>query len=163
MRLFQMVLTALTGGMATTPARAEDGESDCGVEIVTPLQIMSWEDFEFGPIAPNPLAASDVGISPAGVVDCDTGATCLAGVRNPGRFKVLGQADAVYVIEVPDEINMIGPGDASMRVRSVSASQETGLLIDGVDEFHVGGVLEIAAAQPPGAYVGQFIVVVNYQ
>ncbi|MEM9054260.1 MAG: DUF4402 domain-containing protein [Pseudomonadota bacterium] len=159
-KLAKLCAIVLLIGIGQSPAQ-ERADSIAGAEIITPIMIMAWEELEFGTIAPDAMAPGTVVLSPAGQRICDTNLTCLSTYR-AGKFSVTGEVNALYTISLPNSVTLES-GQHSMQMEAVLPSHAAGILIDGYDEFMVGATLRVGANQSTGAYIGDYVVTVEYQ
>jgi len=157
-----LTLIGFTAGISAQ-SLAADVEADAGAKIVAPLQISNNTALYFGTIAPSLTSADNVIVSPAGTKSCGAELTCLTDDHTAANFKVSGEADASYTIELPNSINIANGAGGSMVVDGFTGSKSSGTLVSGADSFNVGGTLGVAANQPSGEYTGSFVVSVEYQ
>lgn len=144
-------------------ALAATANSDAGAKIIAPLRVENTQRLYFGTIAPSVTQASTVSLSAAGVRNCGT-ATCLGEDFTPAAFRVTGETDYNYSIEVPAGVVTIANGSGvQMEISNFAASKDAGTLAGGEDSFTVGGDLAVAQNQAGGVYTGSFAVTVEYQ
>ena len=155
-------MTALAASFATSSFAAEV-DADAGAKIIAPLQIANATALYFGTIAPSLSSADEVVVTPAGAKSCGAELTCLTDDHTAALFKVSGESDASYTIELPKSIKIANGAGAAMEVNDFSGSKSGGTLVSGADSFTVGGTLEVAANQPTGEYTGTFTVAVEYE
>lgn len=147
----------------STPAFAAEVEADAGAKIIAPLQIGNSTALYFGTIAPSLTAGDKVVVSPRGEKACGAELTCLTDDHTAAEFKVSGEADSAYTIQLPRSIQISNGAGASMTVDAFTGSKANGTLVAGSDTFTVGGTLGVAANQATGEYTGTFVVAVEYQ
>jgi hypothetical protein len=157
--LSMVAVAALMSGQAL----AADVDSEAGAKIIAPLQISNVSALYFGTIAPSMTANDTVLVTPAGDKKCGVALTCLTDDHTAAAFKVAGEADTSYTIELPKQINISNVNGAMMIVDNFQGSKANGTLVAGSDEFTVGGTLAVLANQAVGAYTGTFTVAVEYQ
>ncbi|MBX9816196.1 MAG: DUF4402 domain-containing protein [Sphingomonas sp.] len=104
--------------------------------------------------------AGEVRVSPDGALDC-AGPQCLGGAR-AGDFYVTGVKDFAVAISATPTVLRNARG-ATLRVR-FTPSTTTLVLRPGrrQNRFTMGGTLSLAADQPAGDYVGEYLVVLDY-
>ena len=159
----KLLSAVAVASLMTSAAFAAEVESQAGAKIVAPLQISNVAALYFGTVAPSLTAADTVVVSPAGAKTCGAELTCLTDDHTAAEFKVTGEADASYTIDLPNEIKIDnGSGDA-MIVADFTGSKSNGTLVSGADNFTVGGTLAVEANQANGDYTGTFTVAVEYQ
>lgn len=160
-------------GSDTATAQAQAG-------IVRPGTIVRLTDMDFGIIA-QPTAPGTVVLTPAAAPACNT----TGGLVHTGACQAASYAgDMTFFFllritkPVGGQINLVGPGGATMRLNNFSFGGTTGLFNwgstaaeqrylvtsgDGRFSFHLGGTLQVAANQAPGAYTGTYTLQFNYQ
>lgn len=143
-------------------AMAAEADNDAGATIGQKLAIEAKQDLDFGLIIPG-NEAGDVSLSVKGERKCAAVLTCLGNDHHEARYSVTGEADQSYTISLPEAEVEITSGDNKMTIKSFSGSKANGTLVNGADDFTVGGLLEVNANQPAGRYTGTFTVAVNYQ
>jgi hypothetical protein len=156
-------VAALLSIAATAPAYAATADAGSGAKIVAPLEISRTADLYFGTIAPSTSVADSVVVSSGGDRKCGPALTCLTADHTAAAFAVTGEADAFYTISLPREIVIANDNGTTMRVSAFDGSKSGGQLLRGEDSFTVGGMLDVAARQEAGKYVGSFTVAVEYQ
>jgi len=158
------LLTLAAAAVAiATPAFAAEVDSEAGAKIIAPLQISNSTALYFGTIAPSLTAGDKVVVSPAGAKACGAELTCLTDDHTAAEFKVSGEANNAYTIQLPSQIKISNGAGAAMVVDGFTGSKAGGTLVAGTDTFTVGGTLEVAANQASGEYTGTFVVAVEYQ
>ncbi len=157
------LLPLLAATILSGSAFAAETTGDAGAKIVAPLQVASVSALYFGTIAPSLTDAGSVQVSPAGDKECSVEVTCLTDDHTAAEFKVTGEADFSYTIELPKEIKIANANGTSMLIGEVAGSKDAGTLVNGADNFTVGGTLAVAALQEAGSYKGTFTVAVEYQ
>ncbi|CCW17867.1 hypothetical protein EBBID32_22160 [Sphingobium indicum BiD32] len=117
-------------------------------------------DISFGMVAAT-SSGGTITLTPSGVMRCSAGLQCLGGERT-GLFYVTGPKDyMVGILLTPAQLTT-ARGDAMLAIPK--ASQSTMVLNPGKrkNQFSVGGTLTLSAAQPEGAYIGSYEVMVEY-
>lgn len=163
MKRITLIALALSASFLTSTAHAASVDADAGAKIVAPLQISNSTALYFGTIAPSLTTADKVLVSPKGTKSCGAELTCLTDDHTAAAFKVTGEADASYTIDLPSSITISNGAGAEMKVSDFSGSKSAGTLVAGNDDFTVGGTLGVDANQATGEYTGTFVVAVNYQ
>jgi hypothetical protein len=127
-----------------------------------------------GPLSFGVLAAdaqpADVTVSPSGEVTASRPGVIVPSARSAGAFDVSGQANRVYLVDLPTSVNLTA-GSQTMTVRNLAlqfqGAPSTGgtgqLSAEGRQSFTVGGTLGLGASQAPGDYVGAYSVTARYQ
>ncbi|MEM7662953.1 MAG: DUF4402 domain-containing protein [Pseudomonadota bacterium] len=157
-------LAAVLSVMSYGAANAEVSEaSNAGARIVEPLMVMAWEELDFGIIAPGTTLPGTVTVTANQTRSCGPEVDCIGNEFAAARFMVTGESGHVYDISVPTGLTIENSTGDQMIIDNLYSDISQGLLVDGVDEFWVGGDLHIAANQAPGAYTGAYIVSVQYQ
>lgn len=139
------------------------GEADAGAKIIAPLEISNTASLYFGTIAPSLTQGDVVVVSPAGDKKCGAALTCLTSDHTAAAFDVKGEADAAYTISLPGGIEITNDKGDAMKVSNFTGSKDAGRLLNGADQFTVGGTLDVGVRQAAGKYAGRFVVAVEYQ
>ena len=154
---------AISMSAGAASAAPVTGEADAGAKIIAPLEITNSASLYFGTIAPSLTQGDAVVVSPDGGKKCGAALTCLTNDHTAAAFDVNGEADAAYTISLPGGIEITnGKGDA-MKVSNFTGSKDVGRLLNGEDQFTVGGTLDVGVRQAAGKYTGRFVVAVEYQ
>jgi hypothetical protein len=154
---------ALIAVASANPAFAQSADAGAGAEIIAPLEISNTADLYFGTIAPSTTVDDVVSVSADGSRKCGPALVCLTADHTPAAFAVTGQDGASYTISLPGEIEITSANGDRMKVSEFTGSKATGQLLNGLDDFTVGGTLAVAARQAAGKYRGAFTVTVEYK
>lgn len=154
---------ALIALAAGNPAFAQSATSGAGADIIAPLEIEHTSDLYFGTIAPSTTADDVVKVAADGSRQCGPALVCLTSDHTPAAFDVFGQDGASYTISLPNEIEITSDNGDTMKVSDFDGSKTGGQLLNGLDNFTVGGTLAVAARQAAGSYRGAFTVTVEYK
>jgi hypothetical protein len=161
--IFAVAALATLSLAGAAQAAPESAESGAGARIIAPLEISNTSSLYFGTIAPSLTQADVVVVTPFGDKKCGAALTCLTSDHTAAGFNVRGEADAVYTISLPGGIEITNEKGDTMKVHDFNGSKAAGLLINGEDNFTVGGTLDVGVRQAAGKYVGRFVAAVEYQ
>jgi len=154
---------ALLAIAAAGTANAATADAGAGAKIVAPLEITRTADLYFGTVAPSTTVSDSVVVAADGSRTCGPALTCLTSDHTAAAFAVTGEADAFYTVSLPSEIKIVNGNGTAMRVADFTGSKSKGQLLNGADDFTVGGTLDVAVRQEAGLYKGSFTVAVEYQ
>lgn len=162
MAKLKIALGAAALVFASAGAQAQDATFEASATILEALAITKNVDLAFARIVPDAGTAGTVVVSTGGVRTCAPVLTC-SGTVAAADFTVVGADGASYSVTLPSAAN-ISSGGNNMLVQDFTTSLVggNGTLTGGTSNFQVGGTLNVAAAQPSGAYTGTFTVTVNY-
>ncbi|WP_305096357.1 DUF4402 domain-containing protein [Croceibacterium aestuarii] len=147
--------------------------------INTPVIMTDVHDMDFGNIAPRGNSGTVV-MSPGANAQCNTtGGVIHTGTCRAATFE--GKVTFLFGLRVTgptgNQINLSGPGGATMRLDNFTFGSGPGMLdfgvaggshrfwilnLDGSYTIHAGGTLHVAANQTPGVYTGTFDIRLNY-
>lgn len=163
---------ALPFALFSAPCFAQDTiSSDAQVAILEPGSIAKVADMDFGQIA-QPGNAGTVVLTPTPTAACaTTGGLVRTGACRAAEFIVREARNGRVRIreENGGTITLTGPGGATMQVTNLTIDVSDMTPVagggnslgrfriasnSGIASFRVGGTLQVAALQPPGAYVG---------
>lgn len=164
---------------ALAQAGADSETADTQVTLLNPGTIVRVTDMDFSKIA-RPATPGTVVLTPAAAPTCNTtGGLIHTGDCQAARFN--GDMNLLFLLRITKpfggQINLVGPGGVTMRLSNFTFGDTTGLVAagstaaeqrylilsgDGRFTFHVGGTLQVAANQSPGAYSGTFALQFNY-
>lgn len=149
-------------GIAFAPplAHARELNGIAGATIVPPLAIENEAPLYFGKFSPAPGADGRLTLHETGV-ESDGVVTLFSNDQSAARFRVTGEAGAVYTIEVPDNVTLMSPQSSKLVAELVPLGPRH--LGDGEDTFFVCAHLTVPAGQEVADYSGTFVVTVNYQ
>ncbi len=162
------------GLISKSMAQSTITSTTAGAVIITPISLTQESPLNFGVMAvlattPGACILSTIGIRTAsGGVNLSA-----AGVSaTNAAFSVVGLESATYSISLPSTITVTETLSGtetmtidalSVRAASNAADGFTGTLNGaGVDNFTIGGTLNVQAAQVSGIYSGSFNVTVAY-
>ena len=172
-RLNQVRCVALSFAAAAMPllatpalAVAPNQNSMATAKIVKPLTLTWVQDLDLGTIVlgTGTWAATNVGITSAGVFSCgNTNVTC-SGATKPAQYKVTGTNNQRVLITAPN-VTLTNQNDAT---KTLVLTVDNPGFVDlgnsgsvGVN-FGLGGSIAVSSATIDGTYTGQFNVTVNY-
>ena len=156
-----VIAAAMLSSAGAALAATADGTA--GAKIVAPLQVAKKADLYFGTIAPSLTTADVVTVGFDGAKQCGPALTCLSTDETAASFAVTGEPDFSYIVTLPTATTISNGAGVQMDVVNFTGSKAAGLLVNGADNFEVGGTLKVAANQPAGKYTGTFTVAVEYQ
>jgi hypothetical protein len=144
-------------------ASAATAQADAEAQVLAALTVtLTGGELNFGNVAESGSGGT-VTVTTAGVRSCTPGLLCSGAVAVPS-FDISGAPNAPVLVSFAlNTITLTGPGAATMSVDLVSSLNAGALDGTGDADFTVGGDLDVAAAQAPGAYTGQIDVQVLYQ
>ena len=164
--------------LAPLPAVAQAARDNAllTAEILDPMTVQNPADMDFGDIVPG-TANGTVVMTPGATATCATnnGITKDA-VCRAARFD--GQVPFIFNLQITkpagDQITLVGPAGATMRLRNFTFAKGSGLMLGGTPTdptylvlfgnftVFVGGTLEVARNQRAGVYNGTFTLSFNY-
>lgn len=162
-------LAVLAGtALASTPALAvgPNQNANASAKIVKPLTLTWVQDLDLGTIVlgTGTWAATNVGITSAGVFTCgSTNVTC-SGATKAAQYKVTGTNNQRVFITAPN-VTLTNQADSTKTLLltvdnpgfvDLGNSGNSGL------NFGLGGSIAVSSATVDGTYTGQFNVTVNY-
>ncbi|MCX6232784.1 MAG: DUF4402 domain-containing protein [Bacteroidetes bacterium] len=135
--------------------------------IVTPLSVTLNHTLDFGKLAI--MGASGVCVITPVATPTRTSTNGVNLVTSPWQnayYTVHGEATFTYDITLPAQpgITVNGPSSSTMIVDNfVSTPATTGTIGGaGSEDVYVGATLHVSSGQTPGAYLGSFNFIVNY-
>lgn len=160
-------------------AQATSDRAQTAADILDPLILTGPNDMDFGSVTPS-VTPGTIVLTPAASATCTpAGGPLRTGPCQAALFE--GSAWLLFLLRVQqppgNQINLDGPGGATMRLDSFTFAPGPGLVdlgsagterrflilnLNGDFSFHVGGRLQVGAMQAPGRYVGTFAVELNY-
>ena len=162
----------MAGGAMAQSTGSADGTANANV--IAPITIKAMNTLEFGNVvstAGTVSVASDTGDRTNSVPALSPGAN-QQGLVRAGTFDMTGEGTSTYAITLPAadvELAQTGTPANKMTVTAftvsgtgVDSALKTGVLAAGVATLNVGATLNVAAAQPAGAYTGTYSVTVAY-
>lgn len=142
---------------------AASASSSASATVVAPLSITTASGLSFGSLYAGATAGSVV-LAADGSRSASGGAGLAAGGGTVASFEVQGAPGASYAVTLPDSALLQDGAGNSMTVTAFSsnAGGVGQLSPEGAQTLAVGAALEVAPAQPQGAYSGSFVVTVEY-
>ena len=157
-------LTFSLVGAASAFVGSASTSGSAAANVIPPINIAAGDDLAFGAIV-RPLSGSGfVRIKPDGTITKSGTLVLLNSLpRHPSSFLVTGSVGAQFTMDVPDSIDLIGPG-LPMSVLLLPGLDPgiPGTIAGGGTTVKVGGFLSISALQSIGLYTGTFPVTVQY-
>lgn len=161
------------GAMAQSTATTNDATANA--TVIAPITIAKNLSLEFGNVV---AGAGTVTIAAADGTRTNTPPTLSPGATQQGlvraaTFDVTGEGTSTYAITLPAtavELTQTGTPTNKMTVTAFtvaagatgSVAGTVGTLAAGAGVLNVGATLNVAAAQPAGAYTGTYAVTVAY-
>ena len=154
---------------ATAQARAE-------AIVVTPLSFFKVEDLDFARFIAGTTSGTVV-MSPSGARSATGGVKLVGSSGSPARFAGYGRYNQTVSISVnasSTRLTRVG-GNETMRLETImiGSTPEAQLTTSplafriasqsGMFNFPVGATRRVSAKQAPGAYLGSFSVILQYQ
>lgn len=124
------------------------------------------QSLNFGNVGNNPSAPGSAIIDPAsGTKTVTGGATDMGGVHSPAIFEIRGERLRSFVITLPVQITIAGPGGATATIDDFSSSPSLVGTLDnsGKAMVNVGATLQLSGSLANGAYTNLFDITVSYQ
>ncbi len=156
-------LMAAPAAFSAAPAYAGNGNGQANTKIQEATDIVKRSDLEFGTI----ISGSTDSIV---IVNPNTGgrstfgsAVEAGGNVSPSRFELTRRPLILYTITVPSAVT-ISSGSDTMVIDNFTLDVPPFRLappVLPVDEFNVGGSLNVGANQPAGDYSGTFTVTID--
>jgi len=160
-------------GFTTKVIAQASASASAGATIIFPIELTETSPLQMGAMSVLAgtsgsciLSTSNVRNSSGGVSISSTGPS-----SSNASFHVVGEPLYEYVISLPGSISiaLAGSPTITMTIDALKAKCSSkladgliGILVDGDDDFTVGGTLNVGAGQTPGDYTGAFEVIVNY-
>ncbi len=147
-----------------------DATADASTEVITPISITKTGDMNFGIFSTDGTVGTIL-ISPAATaVAAPSSGITITNITTPtaATFKVDGDSDYEYTIELPTEITLIGKTETNtMTIDKFTSSLNSlseGKLASGTATIYVGGTLNVAATTAKDVYSNttDLTVTVNY-
>lgn len=158
-------------------SKAQSITAQAKAEVTSQLSIsdntgtVGGTTLNFGKIAVLAGSGGTCTLSTANTVLASGGVNTITSTTSNAIFTLTGTAARTYAITLPASATVTRAGgtetmtvdNLKARPASTGADGLTGTLDSfGTDSFTIGGQLNVAAAQPDGAYVGTFNVTVAY-
>ena len=155
---------------ANTSFAQATATASASANIITPISIVKTVDMNFGNVAVSATVSGTAVLAPASTrtTGGSGGVTLPAttGTVAAASFTVSGQASYTYAITLPSTCTITDGASHTMTVNAFTSSPSaTGTLSTGGSQvLTVGATLNVAAAQPAGAYTNAtgVPVTVNY-
>ena len=153
---------------------ATEAAAEANANVIAPITIAKNLSLEFGNVV---AGAGTVTIAAADGARTNTPQTLSPGATQQGlvraaTFDMTGEGTSTYAITLPAtavELSQTGTPANKMTVTAftvagtgVDSVLKTGVLAAGAATLNVGATLNVAAAQPAGAYTGTYAVTVAY-
>jgi len=161
-------LIAAAAVFPTTPALAvgPNQNSTATAKIVKPLTLTWVQDLDLGTIVlgTGTWAATNVGITSAGVFTCGNTNVSCSGATKPAQYKVTGTNNQRVFITAPN-VTLTNQNDSTKTL--VLTVNNPGFVDLGNSgsvgvNFGLGGSIAVSSATIDGTYTGQFNVTVDY-
>ena len=153
--------------------QSQKGSATSSVTIIKPLTITNVRDLVFGSIvssSTNPVTVTALAEADASVTATGFGAeegnplSVASDTRTSAQFDITGEANQAFSVDLPDSVDMEGPGGSTMTVSlDMNLATSNNVLEGGVSVLYVGGSFTIPANQTAGAYSKEFNVTVAYE
>lgn len=159
---------ALTATQAAAAPVSASQNATARARVLRPLQLTSIQNLDLGTIVLTGTGTytATVGISRAGVFNCDGGSstsvTC-SGTVQQAAYNVRGTNNQVVTI-ASSPVTLAGSNGGSLTLTPDHAASVT-LTSSGVpgNDFGVGGSITVTEATVDGVYTGAFAVTADYQ
>ena len=142
------------------------------VTIIKPLTITNVRDLVFGsivssstsPVTVTALAEADASVTATGFgAEEGNPLSVDSATRTSARFDITGDANQTFSVDLPDSVDMEGPGSTMTVSLDMNLNTSGNVLDGGVSVLYVGGSFTIPKEQTEGAYSGTFYVTVAYE
>ena len=170
LRMTALASSVAAAALTATPALAvgpTNQNANAGARIVKPLTLNWVQDLDLGTIVLNTATTwtgATVGISQAGVFNCDGGSsakvTC-ANATKPAQYKVTGTNNQVVRITAPN-VTLTGPSGTLLLTVDSPGTVNLGNSGNSGFTFGLGGSISLNSTTADGTYSGQFNVTVDY-
>lgn len=155
------LLGAAAVAMISTGANAATVSATAEVDILAPVTLAQTAGLDFGVVAAGAAAGTVTIPNNSDGRTCSLGIACV-GASNRGAFSVVGANTYTVLITVDAATTLTGPG-APMALALIAPTVPFLVATGSAQTFHVGGTLNIGAAQGAGTYTGQYNVSADYQ
>ena len=145
--------------MTSTTAHAATANADAKATILKQVTVTNTSLLDFGTVVVGTTGGNVALKSSDGSVTCDAALVCT-GTTKAAAFKIVGTTGETVKIDVAKTVTLTNGGNNMIASLSSSAAS---LVLNGTDNFTVGGTLAVGANQANGIYTGNFGVTVNYQ
>lgn len=163
-KLFIALAVIIFSSFDASCAHALDSYTATGSASVTlarPLSVSQTRDLNFGTIeiADN---ADTISLDFDNVINSVNGSSNIGGAPSPAQFSAAGQPNTAFAITISNT-SLTGSGQPiPLNNLQHDAGDNPRFDGSGISIFNVVGELQTNANQAPGAYTGQYQVVVNY-
>jgi hypothetical protein len=161
---------AAASAVTATPALAvgpSNQNANATARIVKPLTLEWVQDLDLGTIildTSTSWTGATVGISAAGVFDCDGGSSTKVSCANPtkeAKYKITGTNNQAVRITAPD-VTLTGPSGTLLLSVDNPGTVNLGNSGSSGYTFGLGGSITVDSTTADGTYTGQFDVTVDY-
>lgn len=151
--------TIMAAALASTSAQAATAQADAKARIIEQVTVTKDSDLDFGAIVVGATGGDVTLDSSDGSFNCAAALTCSS-TNSFAGFSVVGTAGETVTVDVDATVNLVSGSNSMTATLNKSAAT---ILLDGTDNFTVGGTLTVAGGQANGNYSGTFNVLVKYQ
>ena len=178
--LLLALAVALLPSQALAQVQTDSDSADAQVALLDPGSVANVQDMDFGQIAQSNTPGT-VTLSPSGPATCTvTGGLIRTGVCEAARFAIRGRRNnRVRIREMNGGVvTLNGPGGATMTMTNLTIGVAGMTAVNGangwnfgnwridtqsgITEFHLGGRLNVGAAQTPGVYNGAVVIQIQF-
>lgn len=147
------------GGRATTSAPLT-----IGVLLRAQLVLANVGPLDFGWLVPGSRRAAFEVLPGGGYREsAPDGPVLHQGIPRPALFQLQGNPGSCYIIQLPQKVELTGPGTPMIVEGFTCSLPLTGIFATGDLAFGVGGSLMVDPDQGHGHYKGTLVVTVAYQ
>ena len=162
-----IVVSVAFAGVSGAQQLSDTAAGTASATVITPIAISAGNDLLFGTFAVDAANGGSVSIAANGSRTATASYIDLASSSvGAATFSISGQASTTYSYSVANATLLSGGDSMAATLQGLSSSTSnaaTGTLTaGGVDTITVFGSLAVDAAQPVGAYSGDFDVTVSY-
>ncbi len=148
-------------------AGAANPVGEASVDITVASRLNKEADMDFGLLIPGTTGGT-ITVRPNGTQAATGTVTRAGGSFHPAGFsferRIFRDYPQYAGPRATDSINLVNPAypGSPMRLRNFTTDfSQFAYFFSTEYEFHVGGTLEVASDQPPGAYTGTFTVTLD--
>ncbi len=161
-------LMLLADGISLTGSSAATKELQSRIRFIHPLRVTKNKDIVFGKIISGDSDGT-VRVTPSHRRFVTGGVRARKGFR-PARFKIRGEPNSTYSIQVSDQSVSNNRGAGILNVTDFEVFSKTVRSITtvgrfnhrGKDTLRIGGTLLVPAGSPKGRYRGRLVINLNY-
>ena len=170
LRTMALAASVSAAALTASPALAvgpTNQNANAGAKIVKPLTLNWVQDLDLGTIVLNTAttwSGATVGISQAGVFNCDGGSSAKVTCANstkPAQYKITGTNNQVVRVTAPN-VTLNGPSGTLLLMVDSPGTVNLGNSGNSGFTFGLGGSISLNSTTPDGTYSGQFNVTVDY-